>query len=73
MFGSVFLVLSVPSAVVGADVPAVCLIGDNPGLLDTDAQTAALLVCDELRKQGISVSDRVFEAYAPAAAKLFCK
>ena len=51
-----------------ADVPAVCLIGDHPGILDSDAQTAALLVCDELRKQGISITDPVYEAPASANA-----
>ena len=67
-FGSVFLVLSVIPAVVQADVPAVCLIGDHPGIPESDAQTAALLVCDELRKQGISVTDPVYEAPASANA-----
>ena len=71
VFGFVFLVLPVVPAVAQADAPAVCLIGDNPGILDSDAQTAALLVCDELRKQGISVSDPVFEALAPAAANAY--
>ena len=47
-----------------ADAPAVCLIDDHPGILESDAQTAAMLVCDELRKQGISVSDPVYEAPA---------
>ena len=71
VFGFVFLVLPVVPAVAQADAPAVCLIGDNPGILDSDAQTAALLVCDELRKQGISVSDPVFEVSAPAAANAY--
>ena len=43
-------------------------MGDHPGILDSDAQTAALLVCDELRKQGISVSDPVYEAPTSASA-----
>ena len=62
VLGFAFLVLPIVSAVVQADVPAVCLIGDHPGIPESDAQTAALLVCDELRKQGISVSDPVHEA-----------
>ena len=68
VFGFVFLVLSVVPASVQANVPAVCLIGDHPGILESDAQTAALLVCDELRKQGISVTDPVYEAPALANA-----
>ena len=71
VFGFAFLILSVVLAAAQADAPAVCLIGDNPGILDSDAQTAALLVCDELRKQGISVSDPVFETSAPAAANAY--
>ena len=56
LFGFALLILPVVSAVAEADTPAICLIGDHPGIPDSDAQTAALLVCDELRKQGISVS-----------------
>ena len=69
VFGFIFLVLPVVPAVVEADAPAVCLIGDHPGILESDAQTAAMLVCDELRKQGISVSDPVYEA--PASANVY--
>ena len=69
VFGFVFLALLVVPAVVQADVPAVCLIGDHPGIPESDAQTAALLVCDELRKQGISVTDPVYEA--PASANTY--
>ena len=68
VFGFVFLVLSIVSAVAQVDTPAVCLIGDHPGLPESDAQTAALLVCDELRKQGISITDPVYEAPASANA-----
>ena len=68
VFGFVFLVLSIVPAVAQADVPAVCLIGDHPGILESDAQTAALLVCDALRKQGISITDPVYEAPASANA-----
>lgn len=68
VFGFIFLVLSAVPAVAQTDAPAVCLIGDHPGIPESDAQTAALLVCDELRKQGISVSDPVFEAPPSANA-----
>ena len=68
VFGFVFLVLPVVPAVAQADAPAVCLIGDHPGIPESDAQTAALLVCDELRKQGISITDPVYEAPATANA-----
>ena len=68
VFGFVFLALSAAPAVAPADIPAVCLIGDHLGIPESDAQTAALLVCDELRKQGISVSDPVYEAPASADA-----
>ena len=69
VFGLVFLVLPVVPSFVQADLPAVCLIGDHPGIPESDAQTAALLVCDELRKQGISITDPVYEA--PASANVY--
>ena len=69
VFGCVFLVLLVIPTVVQADTSAVCLIGDHPGILDSDAQTAALLVCDELRKQGIPITAPVYEA--PASANVY--
>ena len=62
VFGFASLVLLLVPAVVQADTRAVCLIGDHPGIPESDAQTAALLVCDELRKQGISIADPVNEA-----------
>ena len=68
VFGFVFLALSAVPAVAQADIPAVCLIGDHLGVPESDAQTAALLVCDELRKQGISVTDPVYEAPTSADA-----
>ena len=68
VFGFVFLFLPVAPVVAQADAPAVCLIGDHLGIPESDAQTAALLVCDELRKQGISVTDPVYEAPASANA-----
>lgn len=60
------LILPVVSAAAQADTPAVCLIGDHPGIPESDAQTAVLLVCDELRKQGISITDPVYESPASA-------
>ena len=68
MFGFAFLILPVIPVAVQADVPTVCLIGDHPGIPESDAQTAALLVCDALHKQGISVTDPVYEAPASANA-----
>ena len=69
VFGFVFLALSAVPAVAQADIPAVCLIGDHLGIPESDAQTAALLVCEELRQQGKSVSDPVYEA--PASANVY--
>ena len=68
VLGFTLLILPVVLAVAQADTPAVCLIADHPGIPDSDAQTAALLVCDELRKQGISVTGPVHEAPASANA-----
>ena len=70
-FGVAILVLLVvPALVQAVDTPApataVCLIGDHPGIPEPDAQTAAMLVCDELRKQGISVGEPVYETPVPA-------
>ena len=45
---------------------AILLIGDYQGINENDARSTALLVAQELRKQGVSVSDPVFEA-SPAA------
>ena len=67
LFSFALLILPIIPALVQADTPAVCLIGDHPGIPESDAQTAALLVCDALRKQGISVTDPVYEAPASAA------
>ncbi len=53
VFGFAFLIFPVVPAVAQDDTSAACLIGDHPGIPESDAQTAALLVCDELRKQGI--------------------
>lgn len=51
VFGFAFLILSVVPAVAQTDDPAVCLIADHPGIPDSDAETAAPLVCDGLRKR----------------------
>ena len=69
LFSVALLILPVVSAAVQADTPAVCLIGGHPGIPDSDAQTAALLVCDALRKQDISITDPVYEA--PATANVY--
>ena len=69
VFGFVFFVLSVVPVVVQADDPVICLIDDHPGILESDAQTAAMLVCDELRKQDISLTGPVYEA--PASANVY--
>ena len=49
--------------------PAVCLIGAHSGFPEADARTAALLLCDELRKQGISVGEPVYRA--PDSASIY--
>lgn len=73
MFSLVLLAFVVPSVVMQADVTvpatAVCLIGDHSGISDTDAQTSAMLVCEELRKHGVSVGDPVYEV--PASASVY--
>ena len=72
VIASAFLVFPVFSTVAqaadSAPTPAICLIDEHPGILESDAQTAAMLVCHELRKQGVSVSDPVYEAPASANA-----
>ena len=69
LFSVALLILPVVPVVAQADTPAICLIGDHPGIPESDAQTAALLVCDALRKQGISVGDPVYEV--PATANVY--
>ena len=69
LFSVALLILPVVPAVAQADTPAICLIGDHLGIPESDARTAALLVCDELRKQGISVGDPVYEV--PATANVY--
>ena len=41
---------------------AACVIGEHSGFPEADARTAALLVCGELREQGIRVGDPVLDA-----------
>ena len=41
---------------------AACLIGEHSGFPEADARTAALLVCGELREQGVPVGDPVLRA-----------
>ena len=43
----------------GPNQSAILLIGDHLGLDETDVQNVALLVAEELRAQGITVSDPV--------------
>ncbi len=40
----------------------VCVIGEHSGFPEADARTAALLVCGELREQGLPVGDPVSRA-----------
>ena len=49
-------------AVQPGPTPSVCLIGEHSGFPEADARTAALLVCGELRKQGIPVGEPVYRA-----------
>lgn len=69
LFGFVLFVLPTVPAVAQADTPAICLIGDHPGIAESDAQTAAMLVCDEFHKRGISITDPVYEA--PTSANVY--
>ena len=46
LFSVALLILPVVLVVAQADIPAVCLIGDQPSIPESDAETAALLVCD---------------------------
>ena len=68
LFALPFAALTVHADV---EMPArsVVLIGDNANLPDADVLTAAMLVYDELRKYGISVSEPVWEA--PASANVY--
>ena len=72
-FGFAFLILAIVPTFSQVDAPnpatAICLIGDHPGIPESDAQTAAMLVCDALRRHGIAVSEPVYEA--PASASVY--
>ena len=71
LFCFAFLALLVTPAFTQTHAPApdtaVCLIGDHLGIPEADAHTAAMLVYDELRKLGISVSEPVYEVSASAS------
>ena len=71
LFSLLFLAFVVPSVVAQTDASApstaVCLIGDHLGIPEADAHTVAMLVCDELRKHGIAVSEPVYEVSASAS------
>ena len=71
LFCFAFLALLVTPAFTQTHAPApstaVCLIGDHLGIPEADAHTAAMLVCDELRKHGIAVSEPVYEVSASAS------
>lgn len=73
LFALLVLAYVVPSAVARADASApstaAVLIGDYAGLPVADAQTAAMLVYNELRKRGILASKPVFEV--PASASVY--
>ena len=70
LFGFVvFAALAIAQTDAPAPAAATLLIGDNAGLQNVDAETAAMLVHDEFRKQGISVSEPVWEA--PASAHVY--
>ena len=73
LFFLTLFVLTFAAIIVHADASApanaVVLIGDNANLPDADVLTAAMLVYDELRKHGISVSEPVWEA--PASANVY--
>ena len=47
---------------------ATCLIGDHPGIEDSDAETATSLICDELRAQGVDVGSPTDDAPASGDA-----
>ena len=52
-----------PTPAAGPVTPlAVCVIGEHSGFPEADARTAALLVCGELRKQGIRVGEPAYRA-----------
>lgn len=69
--------LLVPSFATGQTTEhATCLIGSHPGIDDADAETAAGLVCDEVRMLGVEVDDPVgqveeaFEVFRVSVSQL---
>lgn len=76
-----FLVIAVGFLVPGyaagqATERATCLIGSHPGIEDADAETAAGLVCDEVRMLGVEVDEPVsqveeaFEVFRVSVSQL---
>ena len=63
---SVTLAQQNPVRTEATDNEVILLIGDHQGIEEADAQTAALVIALELRKQGISVGEPVYEASASA-------
>ncbi len=53
---------AMPSPVQADTTRASCLIHNPSGIAEPDAQTAALLVCQALRRRGIDVGEPVYEA-----------
>lgn len=51
------------------DDEVILLIGDHQGIDEADIQTAALLIASELRKQGVSVGEPVYEV--PTSATVY--
>ena len=72
VFGFSLLVLfAIPTLGQAEDLTttnAVCLIGDHPGIPESDAQATAMLICSALRLEGIAVSDPVYETPAPGSS-----
>ena len=52
----------------GAEEPSVCLIGEHSGIPGPDPRVA-VLICGELRKQGVPVGEPVYEA--PGSATIY--
>ena len=53
---------SAPPAAAPESVRAACVVGEHSGFPEADARTAVLLVCGELRKQGIRAGGPVYDA-----------
>ena len=72
LFGFLFLACVISSVVPQVDASApstAAVLIDDAGIPDADAQTAAMLVHDELRKHGISVSEPVWKV--PVSANVY--